>query len=134
MCDICDSQIAKIWNSLLRGQSFRTPDAQNGVDFFLDYIDREKLKITPQNIRISKAAFAATLHYLKANGHDEYNQCKIRSSNNPASAGPLCIEARHTNNDTRCINYILPILAQHSIVAINPRRPNTTWLIKMKNI
>ena len=132
MCNLCDHEIGEIWNNLLPNQIFRTPDTQKGVDFYLERIENDQLTINPQNTSISKAAFAVTLHYLRANRHDEHNPCEIRSSNDPASAGPLCLTARGANNNIRCINYILPILAQHHIVGINPRRPNTTWLLQIK--
>jgi len=129
MCNLCDREIAKIWNNLSPNQTFRTPDTQKGVDFSIERVDNGQLRISPQNIPVSKAAFAATLHYLKTNGHNEHNPCEIRSSNDPASAGPLCLTARQANSNIRCINYILPILAQHQIVRINPTRLNTTWIL-----
>jgi hypothetical protein len=111
MCETNDRQISQAWDNLLPNQTFTTPDAQKGVDFSLDRVENYQMTISPQNITISKAAFIAAVRYLRANGHDQHNPCQIRSSNDPASAGPLCLAVRQANNAIRWINYILPILA-----------------------
>ena len=129
MCNDCERKIDEVWRELRSGQTFRTPDFLRGVNFFLNHINNDYWIINPQNIQISKEAFINTFHYLKSNDHYENNPCEIRSSNNPENAGPLCRTARRVNNNVRCINYILPILAEYEIVGINSNRPNKTWLL-----
>jgi hypothetical protein len=125
-------EIESIWPKLTSGQDFRTPDLLRGAIFSISYINNDLLKIRTRNgsiVAVSKGAFVHTLHYLNSNGHNENNPCEIRSSQNPEDAGPLCRISRQANNNVRCINYILPILAEYNLVGINGNRPNTTWLI-----
>jgi hypothetical protein len=129
MCQQCRKLLQRAWHQMANGQRFRTPDAAKGVQFQISNIHHNYLIITPQNIVITKGAFEAALHYLHYHNHYQGNQCEIRSNNNYNNAGPLCQAARDMNTHRRrCINYILPVLRQHGIVAINSRRPNTTWI------
>ena len=129
MCQSCNIHIDGLWFHLALRQRYRTPDERKGVEFSIGKLETEHLIINPQCVRIKKASFAATLHYLRVNHHDERNPCPIESSNDPSSAGPLCRTARKENNNIRCINYILPILADYRIVGLKRGRPNMTWLI-----
>ena len=93
--------------------------------------NQDVIKITPQNINISRAAFLAALHYLHEyqRNHGVNTPCPISSNNDQEKAGALCVAARNQNGNTRCINYILPILGVNDLVSIDgSRRPNTTWL------
>jgi hypothetical protein len=103
-----------------------------GANFSISNINNDSLEITTRNgsiVEISKNAFVDVVHYLNNNNHNQNNQCQIKSSNNPEIAGPLCRISRQYNNNVRCINYILPILAEYGIVGIGPNRPNKTWLL-----
>ena len=129
MCERCKKIMNKIWPKLQVGRCYRTPDLYKGKDYCIEEKSTQRIKITPQNISITKASFLATLHYLIQNEHHFKNQCEIRSSNSRQTAGPLCLAARDKNANARCINYILPILQNSQIVGIDPVRPNKTWLI-----
>ncbi len=130
MCRSCDVHIDGVWSHLSVGQTYRTPDAAAGVSFEISDVTPTNIEILPQKIRISRQAFSAALHYLRSNRHDREHPCEIRSNNNPNLAGPLCREARPHNNNVRCINYILPALAQFRIVGIGSAQPNTTWVVR----
>ena len=129
MPNVCERKIDEVWSNLRPAQTFSTPDSLKGVNFSINHINNDHLTIIPQNIKISKDAFTSTLHYLNDNTHNENKSCEIRSSNDPENAGPLCRIARQANNNVRCINYILPILAEYEIVGIDFKRPNKTWLL-----
>jgi len=130
LCDFCNNIVNAVWRKIAVGQTFRTPDLHRGKDFKVEKIDRSHLTILPQSVSISKSAFIAAIHYLKANQHDMDSPCEIRSSNNQASAGPLCLAVRSENAGVRCVNYVLPILQKNQIVGINPVQPNSTWLLR----
>ncbi len=130
MCNSCEIQIDGVWSHLHINQSFVTPDETKGVPFTITSIAAKAIKISPQNVVVTRGAFAAALHYLRANRHDHTNHLKIGSNKDPALAGPLCKVARAQNSNVMCINYILPILAKHNIVDINPNRPNTVWIVR----
>jgi len=129
MCEICQETIDRIWPDLKLGRRYKTPDLYKGKDFYVEERSGQRIKISPQNIYITKESFLAALHYLVQNEHNFGNQCEIRSSNSRREAGPLCIASRDKNSNVRCINYILPILQNSQIVGIDPVRPNKTWLI-----
>ncbi len=130
MCQQCEETIADVWSKLQVGQTFKTPDLYRGVDFHISKKDSNKLKISPQEVSINKAAFVAAVHYLRANDHDMDSPCEIRSSNSRSTAGPLCIATRDQINNVRCVTYILPILQKSVVVGVNPVRPNSTWLLR----
>jgi len=130
MCRSCEVHVDGVWLHLAVGQSYRTPDENAGVAFEISKVSAREIAISPQNILISRQAFSAALHYLCNNRHDAAHPCEIRSNNNPNLAGPLCREARSYNNNIRCINYIVPILAELEIVGIGSARPNTTWVVR----
>jgi len=132
MCQVCEKIINEVWQKILEGQRFRTPDLYKGVDFTIQTKNKDSIRIIPQNVSISKAAFHNSIDYLRDKNHDIDNPCKIRSSSDRNTAGPLCIAARDGNGNIRCINYILPILQKNVVVGINPVRPNTTWLLRWK--
>lgn len=130
MCSSCDVHIDEVWSHLHKNQNFVTPDATKGVPFTITSIDAKAIKISPQNVLVTRGAFSAALHYLRTNRHDHTNPCKIGSNKDPALAGPLCLVARAQNNNVMCINYILPVLAKLNIVDINSNRPNTVWILR----
>jgi len=130
MCDYCDKKVASFWDNLKEGQYFLTPDIMSPAEFFIDSVSESEISIKPQKIEISKIAFSAVIHYLKEHEHYEGRPCEIRSSSGPKRSGPLCNATKRVNKyHRRCVNYILPILKKYSIVEINGRRPNTTWLV-----
>jgi len=130
VCDFCDEMSDLVWRSVVVGQRFRTPDLHQGRWFRIGEKTPERLTVLPQRVSVSKTAFAAAIHFLLTHRHGAKAPCEIRSSNDRAVAGPLCLAARNGNGDVRCINYILPILQHHAVVGINPQRPNTVWLIE----
>ncbi len=128
MCQSCQVHVDGVWQHLLIGNAFRTPDADRGKPFTIADVQARLIRIDPQRISISRTAFAAVLHYLRTNQHSSAaRRCEIRSSNDPQLAGPLCQAARAGNADVRCINYILPILQSLGIVEVDSSRPNSTW-------
>ena len=129
MCQICENRVNGVWESLKVGQSFRTPDLYKGANFSIKEKFSNKIKISPQNVSISKKSFSSTIHFLLENKHSFNNPCEVRSSNDRSSAGPLCIVSRDQNSNVRCINYILPILQENRLVGIDQGRPNKTWLL-----
>lgn len=129
MCQFCENIVSDLWRKLQIGQQFRTPDLHKGKDFIIESKRDDQIKITPQNIGISRQAFSAVIHYLRQNNHYMNSPCEIRASNNLKLAGPLCRAAREVNNNIRCITYILPILQKNVIAGVNPVRPNATWLL-----
>lgn len=130
MCDFCSKITDAAWRNIAVGQRYRTPDLYRGIDFTIEEKTQERLIISPQKVSISKLAFAATIHYLRLHQHDMDSPCEIRSSNDKATAGPLCLAARAENDGVRCVNYVLPILQKNAVVGVDPIRPNTTWLLK----
>jgi len=128
MCDFCENALDEVWPQLNQQKQYSTPDSIKGKPFSIYQISPENIKIVPQNITISRNAFAAAIHYLLENQHNLDHPCEIRSSNSREQAGPLCIAARDQNSDVRCINYILPILQNFNIVELDSGRPNKTWL------
>jgi hypothetical protein len=130
LCDFCCKATDAVWRNIAVGHRYRTPDLYKGKDFTIEEKTQERLMISPQKVSVSKSAIAATIHYLRSNQHDMDSPCEIRSSNDKATAGPLCCAAREENDGVRCINYVLPILQENAVVGINPARPNTTWLLK----
>jgi hypothetical protein len=130
LCDFCNNIVDAVWRKIGAGQRFRTPDLYRGKDYFIEEKSPDRLRIIPQGVSLSKSAFTATIHFLRLNQHDMDSPCEIRSSNDKATAGPLCLAARIENNGVRCINYILPIFQKNAVVGINPVRPNTTWLLR----
>jgi hypothetical protein len=129
MCRNCDAIIEELWQSLSEGQTYKTPDIYKGKIFTINFIEYNKIQISPQNISIYKKAFSVTLHYLIENDRNGNNPIEIRSNDDPEKSGPLCFEARRHNKDIRCINYILPMLCKNDIVGINGNRPNKTWIL-----
>jgi len=129
MCQSCSNMVDLVWNFISVNRTYRTPDYVKGVLFEIEERNSYFIVISPQNIKISKKAFIATIHYLKSNQHSMSSPCKIKSSNAKATAGPLCAAAREENKNVRCINYILPILQEYLVVGINHAQPNTTWLV-----
>lgn len=129
MCISCSIRIEDIWLQFLNGQDYRTPDHEKGKRFAISEITPELIRITPQNITITKNSFTDALHYLRSNNHYQRTPCEIRSNDDPEKAGPLCRAARGSNSNTRCINYILPILRNFGYVGISGDTVNKAWLV-----
>ena len=130
MCVQCNPLIERAWDRLAVGQQYRTPDATVGVAFLITNLEADRIEIMPQNVTVTRAALGAAVHYLFTNNHYGSAPCQIRSNNDPEQSGPLCAASRIANNDVRCINYILPLLAAAAVVGINDQRPNSTWLLR----
>jgi len=130
MCDSCDVQIDGVWSCLRVNEAYVTPDAVRGVPFTITAVGTHAIQISPQSVSVTRSAFSAALHYLRANRHDHAHPCRIGSNKDPALAGPLCSEARAQNSNVMCINYILPILAALNIVGIGSNEPNTVWVLR----
>jgi hypothetical protein len=129
MCGSCEVRIDDVWLRLHRGQVYRTPDYRQGVMFTIDEIAKDSITIATQNVKVSRHSFVDVLHYLRENHHHHLNPCEVRSNDDPQLAGPLCRAARARNNNSRCINYILPILQNHGLVGIDCDQPNKTWIV-----
>jgi hypothetical protein len=129
MCLVCEGRVQDFWGQMAVGQSFMTPDRIQGVPFEISQVGPASIRIAPQDITISRAAFDTTLTYLFHNGHGMDNPCLVGSSNSPAGSGALCASARGLNGNVRCINYILPIMQGWGVVGIHGGRNNSTWII-----
>lgn len=130
MCNTCTQNINAVFQNLAMGQTFNTPDNRRHRPFTISAINENSITIVPQRngLIIPRAAFEGALHYLVANNHIANHICEIRSSNTLRRA------ARAQNRNVRCINYILPILAQNNLIGINGGiNPNTTWLLQPLN-
>ncbi len=129
MCLSCEIHIEGVWLHISVGLQFQTPDDLTPANFRISQVESEKIKIEPQGISITREAFVAALHHLRSNYHYSNNPVEIRSNNDRTLAGPLCVASRDGNHNTRCINYILPVLRSLGIVQVDGTRPNRTWLI-----
>jgi|SRR5271165_1590658 len=128
MCLSCSVHTDGVWSHLARGRRFKTPDNFKGTDFEISNVGNGSIDILPQDVRIERKAFEIAIHYLRTHGHYSTNPCEIHSSNDRNSSGPLCLATRDQNRDTRCVNYILPILESLGIVKTDGNRLNKTWL------
>lgn len=127
MCQVCINTINGIWGGIIVGSSYKTPDNSKGKLFQITDRGPDAISIFPQKISISIESFIKALEFLVHNGHNINNPIEIGSSNDPNEAGPLCKAARSANNNTRCINYILPILASSNYVGLDGKIPNKVW-------
>jgi hypothetical protein len=122
MCEQCTQDILPIINGLHVGMEFRTPDNTRGRVYTVNDINDDHIAVLTQRgsiVPIRRDSFYATLHYLLNHAHNAENPCAIRSSNNREPIErPLCFISRDSNNNVRCINYILPILAMGNLVGI----------------
>lgn len=121
-------------SDLRQGMEFRTPDNAKGVVFDIRRIEQRMLSIArvePRGteVNINLDAFFETMRYLTSHGHDADNPIEIRSNNSEDAAGPLCRISRAVNDHVRCINYVIPILADFGYVGMSGRRPNTCWYV-----
>ncbi|MBC7206059.1 MAG: hypothetical protein H5U27_06050 [Methyloversatilis sp.] len=129
---ICESHseatIDAIWHLIGDGQRYATHGAPD-IDFeILHETDRPFVRIVPHDIRIARAAFVVALQFLIENGHDRLSPCEVVSDDDLRRTGLLCRATRDANGGVRCIDYILPILAQQRIVAIEVTACRTAWL------
>lgn len=116
------------------GISLRTPDRIKSSSFTVKRTTNNSIIIQTKTtksspIPIKRCAFLETLKYLLQNGHSKFKKIKIQSSNDPKKSGHLCEISRKANNNTRCINYILPILEHLGFIGIDGNKPNKTWYI-----
>ena len=138
------ANINSIWDRVAEGQPYRTPDNAKGASFTIvhlapDFITirtagKPARNILGSNVDITRTSFVAALEYLYTHLHSVDNPCDIASNNTTRLAGPLCVAGRTPNGNTRCINYILPILKHFNLVGIDGRRTqahplNSTWYI-----
>ena len=129
MCSSCSVHTDGVWSHLVKGGRLKSPDNLIGADFEISNVHTERIEILPQGIRIERKAFESTIHYLRTHDHYSTSPCEIRSNNDRNLSGPLCLASRNQNRDTRCVNYILPILESLGIVKTDGNRPNKTWLV-----
>jgi hypothetical protein len=129
---ICDSHseatIDAIWHLIGDGQRYATHDAPDTDFEILHEADRPAVRIVPHDIRIARAAFVVALQFLIENGHDRLSPCEVESDDDLRRTGLLCRATRDANGGVRCIDYILPVLARHRIVATEVAAFRTVWL------
>lgn len=119
------------WGQIATLNGLETPDDAVGRSFTITTVNPDSVKIATaadSPLTIQRAAFIETLRYLDTHQHNESNPCEIRSNQVAADAGPLCRAARAANNNTRVINYIVPILVAVGLLGLSGKRPNSTWL------
>lgn len=101
MCQSCEIHIDGVWLHIDTGQQFNTPDNLRQQPFRIVQKEQDAMHISRHNTCIKREAFEEELHYLRRHRHYSDHPCEIRSSNDPASAGPLCIASRNANNNVR---------------------------------
>ncbi|MCL5975802.1 MAG: hypothetical protein M1270_08280 [Gammaproteobacteria bacterium] len=114
------------------GSAFFTPDQAVGAQFTITDVtpDRVQIQLDSGNeMGIARQAFLSTNDFLRNNGHDLRRPCPIASNNDPDGSGPLCLATRAVNDNVRCINYIVPILAHIGAVSFSGARPNRCWYV-----
>jgi hypothetical protein len=122
-----DSFLARI--AALAGQPLRTPSKRKEFTFACVGSDRLVVSTEGANkVYVTTSSIEAVLRYLVDNGYDREHPCPVRSSNQIATAGPLCLIAREGGKQ-RKITYVLPILERLGLVVIDTSvRPMTTYL------
>lgn len=125
-------QIADALNNLVVGAIFNTPDNIRSVSFSISSVSMMAITITlnsGNDLDISRQAFFTANEILLNGSHDITKPMDIGSSNSTEDSGRLCRSTRQQNNNIRCINYIIPILADIGAVNFSGERPNTCWFI-----
>lgn len=118
--------------NLAIGSVFVTPDQAIGVPFTITDVTPRHVQIqlnSGNDMDISRQAFLSANDFLHNSGHNSSRPCPIASNNDHGQAGPLCQATRAANDNVRCINYIVPILAQIGAVSFSGARPNTCWYV-----
>ncbi|MNJ20813.1 hypothetical protein D3C77_151530 [compost metagenome] len=122
----------------LADQTLQTPYTPRNCEFRIDTIANDRLHITTGEgdtpIQISREAIQRTLDYLVQHEHiGQPSAIQIKSSHQPADAGPLCLAARTQPDGTVgvcVITYILPILERcHAVGISRMQKPTSTWLL-----
>lgn len=133
MRNIASKALAQVWSDIHEGMEFKTPDDRAGKLFSVQSVDEDSILVLTEKgmteVRLGRAAFLEAIYYLLKHNHDEYSPCEIRSNNDSAKAGPLCLATRNVNNNVRVINYIAPILAGVGLLEVDGKQPNTVWTI-----
>jgi hypothetical protein len=130
MCKIIYEAVERELNGIGVGLQLRTPDNIKGSPFSIQAVHHPSITITLKSgnlLPIQYDAFFAAMLYLVRNGHSIQSPLPIESNNDPALAGPLCLISRQQNDNVRCINYIIPILANFGYVGFAGQRPNMCW-------
>jgi hypothetical protein len=120
------------WERIAQGKVFMTPDKGRAAAFTVTDRCQDRLRVRSQrgnSVSIGRQAFAAVLRHLAAGGHDAEHPCPIGS--NQDRPGTLGFSAKQANgHQAMVITYILPILQDAGLVAIDGNRPNRTWLLQ----
>jgi hypothetical protein len=115
------------------GADLTTPDDSSGKNFSISSINNDTVEIKTSGgtkIKINRPAFVGVLRYLLENNHILQNPCSVGSNKDISKAGPLCRVARNANGvNIMIINYLLPLLAEMGLVAIDGTNPNSTWVL-----
>ena len=132
MCQIIDQAIANSIADLQIGLELRTPDNAVGVPFSITEIGVNQVTIATNSggtLQISNSAFSVAMIFLIHNGNNIEHPVNIESNNVSRLSGPLCQATRLENGNTRCINYIAPILAHFGFIGISGIRLNSCWYV-----
>lgn len=127
-----NAQLEIALDTLEINQPFTTPDMFFGSPFRIDGVAQGEIRIILSSggvLAIHRQAFFEANNYLQANNHDMSNPVNLGSSNSVIDSGPLCLATRAANNNVRCINYIIPILAFLGAAGFSGARPNTCWYV-----
>ena len=128
---LLNAAIDHVWSHISTLDGLTTPDTSVGRSFQIQDVTPDEIHIATEAgspLTLKRAAFLEAIRYLVTNGHDSRHPCEIRSNQLAENSGPLCTTTRRVNNNTRVINYVVPILAAVGILGISGSRPNTTWL------
>lgn len=113
----------------LQGEVLPTPSKRKS--FTVTRVASDRVTVTTGNanrVDVTIAGMLAVLRYLDENDHDRKHPCRIRSHNDPALAGPLCLAGRG-GRKIRTITYALPMLEHLGMVGIDATmRPMTAFL------
>jgi hypothetical protein len=131
MTQLVVQTISRAWSRMGQLGRLRTPSqrCEYIVEDFAD--DRVIVLVAAKRHVLLRSAFEAALNYLHQNGHGIENPCLIKSNNDPALSGPLCLASRVTLTGAygpRNINYVVPILKALGLVDIRTSTPNSVWL------
>lgn len=131
MTQLVVQTISRAWSRMGQLGRLRTPSqrCEYIVEDFAD--DRVMVLVASKRHVLLRSAFEAALNYLHQNGHGIGNPCLIKSNNDPALSGPLCLASRVTLTGAfgpRNINYVVPILKALGLVDIRTSTPNSVWL------
>lgn len=143
VCACCDVTVDGVWWRLSqigpvdpRGvfDALGAPEATRRPRFNIGEIRGTTLRIDPNNVKISKAAFAGALHYLRAHRHDEAHPCIIGPDQGPQGHEGLAPSSRALNGGISCISFVLPILAVVGIVGLSGPQPASAWVLRCSSV